>query len=69
MLFGYTYSEGPSAIGKRILVVTLNGNGLQTEPQFEDFAVWNFDEESPNNPFDIAEKPNKSIYAGDIFQN
>lgn len=69
VLFGYTYSEGPNVNGKRIQVVDLNGSGQDTDPVFKDFAVWNFDEQSPNNPVDIAEGPDGSLYVGDIFQN
>jgi len=69
VLFGYTYSQGPNANGKRIQVVNMGGTGQETTAQFEDFAVWNFDEQSPNNPVDIAEGPDGSLYVGDIFQN
>jgi len=69
VLFGYTYSEGPNVNGKRIQVVNLDGDGRETEAVFEDFAVWNFDDQSPNNPVDIAEGPDGSLYVGDIFQN
>lgn len=69
VLFGYTYSEGPNANGKRVQVVNLEGSGQETEVVFDDFAVWNFDEQMPNNPVDIAEGPNGSLYVGDIFQN
>lgn len=69
VLFGYTFSEGPNANGKRIQVVRLVGSGNNTSAEFEDFAVWNFNEESPNNPVDIAVGPDGSLYVGDIFQN
>jgi quinoprotein glucose dehydrogenase len=69
VLFGYTYSEGPNVNGKRIQVVSLDGSGSETEAVFEDFAVWNFDDQSPINPVDITEGPGGSLYVGDIFQN
>lgn len=67
VLFGFTYSEGPNPNGKRVQAVTLNGEGQSTEAVFEDFAVWDFDG-FPNNPVDVTEGPDGSLYVGDIFQ-
>lgn len=69
VLFGYTYTEGPNVNGKRVQTVEINGEGQDTEVTFEDFAVWKFDDEFPNNPVDITEGPDGSLYVTDIFQN
>jgi len=69
VLFGYTFSEGPNVNGKRIQVVRLEGSGNNTSAEFKDFAVWDFNDEAPNNPVDIAVGPDGSLYVGDIFQN
>lgn len=68
VLFGYTYSEGPNANGKRIQVLELSGEGQDLSVDFDDFAVWEFDGEFPNNPVDLAEGPDGSLYVTDIFQ-
>ncbi|MFO7848024.1 MAG: PQQ-dependent sugar dehydrogenase [Balneolaceae bacterium] len=68
VLFGYTYSEGPNSNGKRVQVLDLSGEGEDLSIDFNDFAVWEFDEEFPNNPVDIAEGPDGSLYVSDIFQ-
>jgi glucose/arabinose dehydrogenase len=68
VLFGFTYSETPNPEGKRVQVVNIDGEGQDTEVSFEDFAVWNFDGGFPNNPVDITEGPDGSLYVGDIFQ-
>lgn len=67
VLFGFTFSEGPNPNGKRLQLVELEGSGQQTETEFIDFAVWNF-EGVPSNPVDVAESPDGSLFITDIFQ-
>ncbi len=62
VLFGSTFSEGPSAIAKRVQVVDVDA----TPPTFEDFAVYTFT--GTGNPLDITEGPDGSLYLADIFQ-
>jgi len=68
VLFGFTYSEGPNPNGKRVQMVNITGEGQNTEVSFEDFAVWKFDDGFPNNPVDITEGPDGSLFVTDIFQ-
>jgi len=67
VLFGFTFSEGSNPNGKRLQLVELQGSGQQTETEFIDFAVWNF-EGVPSNPVDVAESPDGSLFITDIFQ-
>ncbi len=69
VLFGFTASTTPNQNGKRIQIVSIEGEGLDTEVIFEDFAVWEFNDGFPNNPVDITEGPDGNLYVGDIFQN
>lgn len=69
VLFGFTASTTPNANGKRVQIVNIEGEGQDTEVSFEDFAVWEFNDGFPNNPVDITEGPDGSLYIGDIFQN
>ena len=62
VLFESTFSEGPSAIAKRVQVVDVDA----TPPTFEDFAVYTFT--GTGNPLDITEGPDGSLYLADIFQ-
>lgn len=62
VLFGSTFSEGPSPIAKRVQVVDL----AATPPTFEDFAVYTTT--GMGNPLDLAEGPDGSLYLADIFQ-
>ena len=68
VLFGFTYSEGPNPNGKRVQMVNISGEGQETEVSFEDFAVWEFNNGFPNNPVDVTEGPDGSLYITDIFQ-
>ncbi|MFU8813473.1 MAG: PQQ-dependent sugar dehydrogenase [Balneolaceae bacterium] len=67
VLFGFTFSSGPNTNGKRVQIAELSGQGQNTTVTFTDFAVWQF-EGTPNNPVDIAEGPDGSLYVSDIFQ-
>ena len=67
VLFGFTYSQSPNQNGKRVQVVDVSGEGQGTDVEFSDFAVWQFDG-FPNNPVDITEGPDGSLYVTDIFQ-
>lgn len=62
VLFGETYSRGPSNRAKRVQVVDL----AATPPTFEDFAVYDFPD--IGNPLDVAEGPDGSLFLSDIFQ-
>lgn len=62
MLFGDTFSTGPSDRAKRVQVVDLTS----TPPQLEDFAVYAF--AGIGNPLDIAQGPDGSLFLSDIFQ-
>jgi glucose/arabinose dehydrogenase len=68
VLFGLTYSEGPNTNGKRLQWVDIEGEGQGTEVTFNDFAVWQFNDGFPNNPVDVTEGPDGSLYVTDIFQ-
>ncbi len=62
VLFGDTFSHGPSDRAKRVQVVDLDA----TPPTFDDLAVYDF----PNNgnPLDIIEGPDGSVFVSDIFR-
>ncbi len=62
VLFGFTFTQGPSELSKRIQAVDVTTD----PPQFEDFAVYDF--LGLGNPLDIAEGPGGSLYLSDIFQ-
>ncbi len=62
VLFGGTYSVGPSDLAKRVQVVDLS----TSSPSFEDVLVYDFP--GLGNPLDIAEGPDGSLYLSDIFQ-
>lgn len=62
VLFGDTYSQGPSDHAKRVQVVDL----ATTPPAFTDFAVYTF--AGIGNPLDLAQGPDGSLYLSDIFQ-
>ncbi len=62
VLFGSTFSKGPSSISKRVQVVDLNA----MPPTFEDFAVYTFT--GTGNILDITEGPDGSLYLTEIFQ-
>ncbi|MDX1546082.1 MAG: PQQ-dependent sugar dehydrogenase [Rhodothermales bacterium] len=66
VLFGRTFSEGPDPRGKRVQVVRLAGEGLQTTPTFEDFLV--YDAPGRGNPLDVTAGPDGSLYLTDIFR-
>jgi len=66
VLFGDTYSSGPSDIAKRIQVATITGTGLNTQISFEDFAVYEFGD--IGNPVDIAVGPDGNMFLTDIFR-
>jgi glucose/arabinose dehydrogenase len=68
VLFGFTASTTPNENGKRVQVVDISGEGQDIEVTFEDFAVWEFNDGFPNNPVDITEGPDGSLYVTDIFQ-
>ena len=62
VLFGDTFSEGPSDRAKRVQMVDLDS----TPPTFEDFAVYDFS--GVGNPLDVTEGPGGSLFLSDIFQ-
>ena len=62
VLFGDTFSSGPSPLAKRIQTVDLSAS----PPVFEDFAVYGFP--GTGNPLDVAVGPDGSLYFTDIFQ-
>jgi glucose/arabinose dehydrogenase len=62
VLFGNTFSDGPSPWAKRVQVVDVTA----TPPSFEDFAVYDFP--GLGNPLDVAEGPDGSLFLSDIFQ-
>ncbi len=62
VLFGDTYSYGPSEQAKRVQVVDLSTQ----PPAFEDFAVYDF--AGIGNPLDVAVGPDGGLYVSDIFQ-
>ena len=62
VLFGDTFSDGPSERAKRVQVVDL----ASTPPTFEDFAVYDF--AGFGNPLDVTEGPDGSLFVSDIFQ-
>ena len=66
VIFGATFSPGPSTVAKRIQVVDLSGSGSQATASFEDLVVYEFDD--IGNPVDIAEGPDGSVYLTDIFK-
>lgn len=68
VLFGFTASSTPNENGKRVQIVDIEGAGQETEVAFNDFAVWQFNDGFPNNPVDITEGPDGSLYVTDIFQ-
>ncbi len=62
VLFGFTFTQGPSDRAKRVQMVDLSS----APPVFQDFAVYDF--AGFGNPLDITEGPDGSIYLSDIFQ-
>lgn len=66
VLFGSTFSDGPSSIAKRIRVGTFQGSGLSSTVIFEDFATYNFD--GKGNPLGLTQGPDGMLYLSDIFQ-
>ncbi|MGH7699568.1 MAG: PQQ-dependent sugar dehydrogenase [Gemmatimonadales bacterium] len=62
VLFGGTFSQGPSDRAKRVQVVDLTS----TPPRLEDFAVYAF--AGIGNPLDLAQGPDGSLFLSDIFQ-
>jgi len=66
VLFGRTFSDGPDPLAKRIQVVDLNGSGLNAQPSFEDFAVYQFT--GKGNPMELTVSPDGSLFLSDIFQ-
>jgi len=62
VLFGSTFSKGPSSVAKRVQVVDVDA----TPPTFEDFAVYTFT--GTGNILDITEGPDGSLYLAEIFQ-
>jgi glucose/arabinose dehydrogenase len=62
VLFGGTYSTGPSDRTKRVQVVDLG----VTPPTFTDFAVYGFS--GRGNPLDVTMGPDGSLFVSDIFQ-
>lgn len=69
VLFGRTHKTEfeDDTKAKRVQVVHLTGEGLNTKAEFEDFAVFKFGN-IINNPLDITEGPDGSLYVTDIFQ-
>lgn len=69
VLFDRTHTSefGDDTKAKRVQVVHLNGEGLETQTDFEDFAVFRFGNKI-NNPLDVTEGPDGSLYVSDIFQ-
>lgn len=69
VLFGRTHETefNDDTKAKRVQVVHLTGEGLNTEAEFEDFAVFRFGN-IINNPLGITEGPDGSLYVSDIFQ-
>ncbi len=65
VFFGDTFSAGPSDRAKRIQVVDLEGNGIETTPVFEEFVVYTG--AGQGNPLDVTEGPDGSLYFTDIF--
>jgi len=66
VLFGSTYSDGPSPVAKRIQVVDIQGAGQNTRLSFEDFLTYNLP--TKGNPLDIAIGPDGWVYFTDIFR-
>ena len=62
VLFGDTFSQGPSDRAKRVQLVDL----AATPPSFVDFAVYAF--AGIGNPVDVAQGPDGSLFLSDIFQ-
>lgn len=62
VLFGGTFSQGPSDRAKRVTMVDVT----RTPPSFTDFAVYTF--AGIGNPVDVAQGPDGSLYLSDIFQ-
>ncbi len=62
VLFGFTFTDGPSDRAKRVQLVDLE----TTPPSFEDFAVYEFP--GIGNPLDIVQGPDGSLFLSDIFQ-
>lgn len=62
VLFGDTFTAGPSDRAKRVQVVDL----ASSPPSFEDFAVYDFT--GIGNPLDVTEGPDGSLFVSDIFQ-
>ena len=62
VLFGDTFSMGPSDRAKRVQLVDLTS----TPPVLEDFAVYDFT--GMGNPLDVAVGPDGSVFLTDIFQ-
>lgn len=62
VLFGDTFSQGPSDRAKRVQMVDLDSTPLT----FEDFAVYDFP--GVGNPLDVTEGPDGSLFLSDIFQ-
>lgn len=62
VLFGDTFTEGPSERAKRVQVV----DPAAAPPAFADFAVYAFS--GRGNPVDAAVGPDGSLYLSDIFQ-
>lgn len=69
VLFGRTHETefNDDTKAKRVQLVHLTGEGLGTEAEFEDFAVFRFGN-IINNPLGITEGPDGSLYVSDIFQ-
>ncbi|GIV61722.1 MAG: oxidoreductase [Rhodothermaceae bacterium] len=62
VLFGDTFSEGPSPRAKRLVAIDVTAN----PPVIEDFAVYAFP--GQGNPLDVVEGPDGHVYFTDIFQ-
>ena len=62
VLFGDTYSQGPSDLAKRVQVIDL----ATTPPSFAEFATYEF--EGLGNPVDVTQGPDGSLFVSDIFQ-
>ncbi|QXD15990.1 PQQ-dependent sugar dehydrogenase [Rhodocaloribacter litoris] len=62
VLFGDTFSTGPSPRAKRIVTVDTGAE----PPVIEDFAVYDFP--GQGNPLDVVEGPDGHLYFTDIFQ-